>query len=263
MKPKSTNIFYYLGLLPLTVLDFALGMWLARAHLWLVIVLGVLCVLVVGAVIRKFRCLPHTVESYGKLIPSTLTLPGRTDIALFESEEMARYDFMVRVAEFLSPMHFNDEKPKLIINPKMRKEYGDTFMQIAGMREVRRYETHGALRLLLRLVIPVEAMITVALCVFAFQVDLSQYFSNFFLNFILPFLLVVLLVGDLYLWNRSISAQDARLDSFLTSCFSVQDIENYILTIEALEGGNEKENSKKFNAHYAQERIKRLHAIQK
>ena len=182
MKFKSTNIYYMLGLIPLTVLDFALGMWLARAHLWLVIVLGGICALLVHSIIKKFRCVPHTEKSYGTLKPSSLTLPGNYDVAVYESEEMGKYDFMVRTAELISPMRFKGQKPKLIINPKMRREYGDTFVQIAAVRELRRYETNGALRLLLRLVMSVEAMAAVALSVFAFQVDLSLYFSNFFLN---------------------------------------------------------------------------------
>ncbi|MEG2843281.1 MAG: hypothetical protein RR900_07325, partial [Ruthenibacterium sp.] len=179
MKLKSTNIYYLLGLIPLTVLDFTLGMVLAKSHLWLVIALGALCVLSVYAIIKKFIWVPHSEKSYGNLKSVEFSLPVDYEVDLYESEKMACYDFLVRVAELISPLSFHGERPKLVINPNLRAQYGDAFMQIAAVRELRRYEKKGALRTLLRLVMPVELLLALVLSVFAFQVDLTQYFSFF------------------------------------------------------------------------------------
>ena len=258
MKVKSTNYLYMVGLIPLLWVDCLLGMMLAGSKTWVIIVLAAVMVLGSVWVVKKFYNLPRSLISYGALEPLALELPVQYPVKIYTCEGMAKYDFMARVAELISPFKTQDDHFKLAVNPKLLAEHGETFMKIAATREIRRYETKGALKLLLGLLVPLQAILAAVLLVFVAKIDLSLYFSGFFITFLLPFLMVILVVGDLFLWNRCVSLQDIKLDAFLTSYFSVGDVERYIMIMEKVEGGGEKEKSRTFNEHYAKERIQNL-----
>ena len=258
MKVKSTNLWYMVGLIPPLWLDCLLGMSLARNKGWLVVVLGAVMVLGSVWIVKKFHNMPRSEASYEPLRLLTIELPARYPVKLYACDDMAKFDFMARVAEVISPFRMKEDHYKLAVNPKLIEQHGETFIKIAATREMRRYETKGALKLLLGLLVPLQIILAIVLAIFVSRVDLAQYFSAFFITFLLPLLMVFLVVGDLFLWNRFVSQQDIKLDAFLTSYFSVRDVERYITTMEKIEEGGEKEKSRKFSEHYAQERIQNL-----
>ena len=258
MQLKSKNLYYILGLVPLTALDFLLAVKLTAGRWWLSALTGALGVLAVVYIVRKFMWIPRPESGYGKLVPLKLTLPVPYEVDLFACKSMADYDFLNRIVEVISPIRC-EGRMKVAVNPVILKEKGETFMQAAICRELKRYEDGSSLKILLGLVLPIEAAVGIVLGVLAYQVNLSRYFGSFFLNFILPFLLVILLGIDLYLWNRFISGEDIKLDRYLTAYFTPQEVVNYIQTIEAMQTACEGEKSRKFSEHYMEERIKRLY----
>lgn len=258
MQLKSKNIYYILGLVPLTALDFLLAVKLTSGRWWLSALIGVLGVVTIICIIRKFLWIPHSEASYGTLVPLKLTLPVPYEVDLFTCEAMADYDFLNRVVEVISPI-WPAGRLKVAVNPVILKEKGETFMRTAVCRELRRYEDGSSLKILLGLVAPIETAVLIVLGVWAYQVNLSRYFGSFFLNFILPFLMVILLGVDLYLWNRFVSGEDIKLDRYLTKYFTPEEIVCYIETTEEMQSACEGEKSRKFNEHYMEERIKKLY----
>ncbi len=257
MRLKSKNLYYILGLVPLTALDFLLAVKLTAGRWWLSALTAVLGVLAVAYIIRKFLWIPHSEASYGELIPLKLRLPVPYEVDLFACASMANYDFLNRIVEVISPIRCAG-RLKVAVNPVILKEKGETFMRTAICRELKRYEDGSSLKILLGLAVPIEAAIGTVLGVLAFQVDLSRYFGSFFLNFILPFLMVILLGVDLYLWNRFVSGEDIKLDRYLIAYFTTEEVVDYIQTIEKMQSACEGEKSRKFSDHYMEERIKRL-----
>lgn len=258
MKMRSTNGYYMLGLLPVTILDFGLGMYLARSKWWLVLGIFACCILVCIRIVKKFYCVPYSEASYGEMEKLPLILPVPYKTVVFSCENMARYNFLNRIAEVISPMKWKDDYVKIAVNPVMLKKYGSGFIKIAAVRELKRYETGAAYKTLLLLAIPLEMTIAGVLSVFAFRMDLTAYLGNFFVNVLLPFLMAAGLGIFLFLWNRYISRLDMRLDQYLLQWFSPDEVKTYILVVEELEQKQEREKSHTFSQHYAQERIEKL-----
>ena len=75
MKLKSPNVWFILSTVPVLVLDFVLGAWLARGMVWLSVVLLLLGLLAALALVRKFIVLPKPRNRYGTPEPFALELP--------------------------------------------------------------------------------------------------------------------------------------------------------------------------------------------
>lgn len=258
MKLKCTNWYYMAGLLPVTLLNICLGMYLVRNIPWLEIAVFLAGAAVCVYIVKKFIAVPYSEKSYGKMQPLFMELPVSYEVDLYICEEMARYDFLNRVVEVISPVRMKKRRVKVAVNPAILKGYGEGFMKIAILREIRRFEKGVAWKSLVLLVLPLELVFATGLAAFAFQAKIAAYVGYFAVNVVLPFGIVVILAIALFLWNRYISAQDMALDRYLLKFFSAKEVEAYIRSVEEMEQSQETENSRKFSQHYAQERIERL-----
>ncbi len=259
MKLKSLNIYYIIGIIPLTAINFLLGMKLASNKIWLSCIIGIFGIAIISGLIKKFMVMPYSITSYGKLNPLSLDLPidlnGST--MLFTSDIMDKYAFLSRSVEIISPIR-QTGKFIVVVNPKLLREYGKEFTKCAVVRELKKFSTASGLKVILRLVIPIEILISLILSVFAFRINLNTYFSGFYINFILPIITVVIFGLILYTWNRFVSKQDMKLDRYLLEYFSSNDVVHYVEVMNELQSVDESENSRKFNQHYAQERLKNI-----
>jgi hypothetical protein len=263
MKWKSSNVFYLIGIgLPLTVMG-ALGIKIAWPSVWGCAAIFAATVLLLKMLIRKVRFLPRPLAEYGELKRETLELPGDPEVEVYSSNALCQYDFVLRIAEFLSPFSFADRPPKVVINPRLLQEKGTRFMQIAVMREIERYRRKHQTTAILHLLLPLFALAIAALSVFAFKIPLSDYLGPFWVQFAMPFLFTIFLGLHLFLWNKSLSVRDYQLDLFLTSLFTVADVKQYILSVEKLEGGNETKKQGAFNHYYTNLRLKQLEKVKK
>ncbi|HBI71789.1 MAG TPA: hypothetical protein DDY59_01195 [Lachnospiraceae bacterium] len=257
MKLKSLNIYYIIGIIPLTVINFILGIKLASNKIWLACIISIIGIAVISGLIKKFMVMPYSVASYGKLIPLSLDLPVESNTLLYTSETMDKYDFLSRTVEIISPIRQNG-KFIVAVNPKLLRKYGKNFTKCAVVRELKKYSTASGLKVILGLVIPMEVLASIIMSVFAFHLNLSKYFSGFVINFILPFIVVVIFGFTLYTWNRFVSKQDMKLDRYLLEYFSSSDVAHYVKVMNELQSMDEKDNSKKFNQHYSEERLKNI-----
>ena len=82
MKLKSPNVWFILSTVPVLVLDFVLGAWLARGMVWLSVVLLLLGLLAALALVRKFIVLPKPRNRYHRLQRGILSLPGNGQIRI-------------------------------------------------------------------------------------------------------------------------------------------------------------------------------------
>ena len=253
MKIKSPNWIYILAIVPMLVVDFCLGIYLARNKLWLVILLAVLGIAMVVAIFRKFTVMPKPMENYGAYREAELELPVQANVQLYWSEEMARFDFLHRIAEVVTPLIPGDQPFKVMMNPAMEKEYGETFMRVAVTRELESLRTRTSLKSMVGLVLPFEVLVACLLTVGNFHLQLEAQLGGFLVNMVAPAVAVVLFGGALVLWNKSISKQDIRLDRYLLAHFPKKEVEEYIcITEKMLEGG---EKGKEFSEHYKNDRL--------
>ena len=70
MKLKSPNVWFILGTVPVLLLDFALGAWLARGMVWLSVLLLLLGAALAVMMVRKYLVLPKPVKNYGDPEPA-------------------------------------------------------------------------------------------------------------------------------------------------------------------------------------------------
>jgi hypothetical protein len=257
MKLKSLNVYYIIGIVPLTIINFILGLKLSSYKIWLSVIIGIIGIAVISGFIKKFMVMPYPVKSYGKLKPLSLDLPVESNTLLYTSDIMDKHAFLSRTVEIISPIRQKD-KFIVVVNPKLLREYGIEFTKCAIVRELKKYSSKSGLKVILLLIIPMEILASLILSVFAFHLDLSTYVSGFFINFILPFIAVILFSFTLYSWNHFVSKQDLKLDRYLLECFSSNDVVHYVEVMNELQSVNENENSKKFNQHYSKERIKNI-----
>lgn len=254
MKIKSTNWIYIAAITPLLVVDFALGMWLARNKMWLVILLAVFCVAAVAWVFRKFRMMPKSMDTYGNYYKADLELPVDANVELYWAEGMGQFEFLHRIVEVTTPLLPKKGEPfKLMMNPKMLEYYGETFMKVAATRELESLRTYTALKSMLGLVLPFEALAAGLLLVANFHIQLEAILGGFWVNMVGPFLVVALFGLCLFFWNKRISKDDIRLDCYLLAHFSKEEIEEYIcITEKMMEGGAK---GKEFSEHYKNDRL--------
>lgn len=258
MKWRSSNVWYLAGIgIPLAIIA-VLGIKAVWPSIWGSAAILVITVLLLRALIGKTRFIPHPLAQYGELKPQELDLPGNPGVDLYTSGSMCRYDFVLRIVEFLSPLSFEGGRPKVVINPRLLEEKGERFMQIAVMREVERYRRNYQAVSILRLVLPLFAFAIAVLTVFAFDIPLTERLGVFWVQFAMPFLYTILLGLHLFFWNRRISAMDGELDLFLTSVFTVEDVKRYIISVGELERGYEKSKTSTLNQHYINTRLKQL-----
>lgn len=258
MKLKSLNIYYIIGVIPITALNFILGVKLASNKIWLACIIGIIGIAVISGLIKKFMVMPYSLISYGKLTPLSLNLPiDNSNTLLFTSDIMEKHDFLSRSVEIISPIR-QTGKFIVVVNPKLLREYGNEFAKCAIVRELKKFSTASGLKVILRLIIPIEILISLILSVFAFRINLSTYFNDFYINFVLPIIAVVVFGLTLYTWNRYVSRQDMKLDRYLLKYFSSTDVVHYVEIMNELQSVDESENSKKFNQHYAEERLKNI-----
>ena len=251
MKIKSANWMYIAAILPLLVVDFCLGIWMARNKLWLVVLLGVA---MVAAVFRKFKEMPKPMASYGQLRKAELELPVQANVELYWSDEMAKFEFLHRIVEVATPLiPKKDQSFKVMMNPAMLEAHGETFMKVAVTRELESLRTYTSFKSMIGLVVPFEFLACCLLCVANFHLQLEVQLGGFLVNMVAPAVAVVLFGLALYLWNKNISTQDIRLDCYLLAHFSKEEIEEYIcITEKMLEGGNK---GKEFSEHYKNDRL--------
>lgn len=257
MKLKSLNVYYMIGIIPLTVLNFILGLKLTSNKIWLSCIIGIIGIVVISFIFKKFLIMPYSVTSYGKLDPLFLDLPVECNILLYTSDTMEQHAFLGRTVEIISPLRHTGDFI-VVVNPKLLREYGKEFTKCAIVRELKKYSTASGLKVILRMVIPIEVIVSLIMSIFAFNLNLSTYFSSFFINFILPFITVLIFCFTLYSWNRFVSKQDIKLDRYLLDYFSSKDVVHYVEVMNELQSVDESENSRKFNQHYSKERLKNI-----
>jgi len=261
MKWRSSNVLYLIGIgLPLLVIA-ELIIKIAWPSVWGCAAIIVITVLLLKSLIRKVRFLPRALEEYGELIPVELDLPGNPDVEVYSSNALCQYDFVLRIAEFLSPFSFGDTKPKVVINPQLLKEKGKRFMEMAVMREIERYRRNYQVSTILHLFLPLSFLAILVLSVFAFKIPVLEYLGPFWLYFAMPFLLTFLFGLHLFTWNRSLSIKDYQLDSYLASLFGLKEVKQFIMSVAELERRGEKQHHAPVNHHYISQRLKKLEEL--
>lgn len=254
MKLKSPNVWFIFGTVPVLVLDFVLGAWFARGMVWLSVVLLLLGLLAAVALVRKFIVMPKPRNRYGTPEPFALELPINCNAEFYHCPEMAKYEFLHRTVEVVSPL-WNGKKPfQVMINPTLAEKYGQDFEKVAVVRELENFRRKNSLKSLVGLLLPVEVLAAAVPAAVAFGPQLEAVLGSFVLYFAAPFAAVAAFGGCLYLWNRTISIQDKQLDAFLLGYFSKEQVKQYIQVTEKMnaEGGSEK--SRVFTEHYRDDR---------
>lgn len=258
MKLKAPNLWYILGTVPVLMLDFILGARLARGMVWLSVLLLLLGLLASAALVRKFIVLPKPRKHYGTPEPADLDLPITCNAVFYRCPEMAKYEFLHRSVEIVSPIGNGNKPFSVMINPTLKKKYGPDHEKVAVMRELENFRCKNSLKSLIGLLLPAELLVAAVLAAVAFGPQLEAAVGSFMLYFAAPFAAVAAFGGCLYLWNRTITRQDKELDAFLLNYFSKEQVEKYIRITEKAqaEGGNEK--ARVFNEHYRDDRLKAL-----
>ena len=147
MKLKSPNVWFIFGTVPVLVLDFVLGAWFARGMVWLSVVLHLLGLLAAVALVRKFIVMPKPRNRYGTPEPFALELPINCNAEFYHCPEMAKYEFLHRTVEVVSPL-WNGKKPfQVMINPTLAEKYGQDFEKVAVVRELENFRRKNSLNL--------------------------------------------------------------------------------------------------------------------
>lgn len=259
MRLKSINIYYLIGLLPMAVVVYLLALKLAVSVTWIFLLILLLGEFIIWKLGKELWFLPGKKEDYADLKRIDFQLPLDYQVDIYTCETLSRYEFILRTAEVISPLIFpKGERVKVAINGRLLNQEGERFMQIATLREIERYREKTQAKVMVRLVLPILIMAAFGLSVFVYDIDLVQYVGGFVVYFALPFLTAGVFLLHLLLWNRYVSAQEGKLDVFLTRYFPVKDVADYILRLEVLEEKNESEKYGAFNQHYAKKRVKNL-----
>lgn len=259
MRLKRNNIYYIIGIVPLSLVVTVFALILSYEKVWLFYTLLILASLILYSVVRKFNCLPRPLREYKDLRPIKLNLPVQYDVQYVVSKDLDQYAFLGRVVEIISPLYMKKgEKIRVVISEEKRKTYGDAFIKMAVCRELEKYRSKSAVKILLSLITPVLAVAAVTLAFFVFKIDVLQYFNYFVAYFLFPFLATALLLSYLFFWNKYVTKEEVRLDTFLISHFSKEDVEKYIKTVEVIEGGDTTRKHQDFEKYYTAQRIKKL-----
>lgn len=258
MKWKSTNILFLLGI-GLPVLCLAGLAWLtAWPHYVACGAVAAVCGTLLFWLFKKTACLPYPRDSYGSLTPLQLDLPGDFGVALCTDKSLAQHDFLLRIAEFVSPLRFGGATPMVVLNPLMLENEGAEFMAMAAVREIGRYKLKIQPKTVLWLLCPILALAALILSVPAFDLPLERYFGPFLTQLILPLVCALALVAHIFAWNRRAAAQDARLDRFMLQYYPADRVEWQIKKMGVLEGRFDKATYRPFNEHCLKERIEQL-----
>lgn len=262
MKWKSTNIFYFIGVgLPLIVAA-ALSIRLAYpGKIWVIVLVAVVAALILKTVIKKTLWVPNSIDSYGEITLLELELPKEYGVDVYTSETMCKYDFIFRLAELVSPLAFRGNRPKIMVNPKMLKEEGEDFIKIAVTEQIERYRSKYQLFTTLRLVCPILLIVIAGLSIFVLNINLSVYIPGFLLSYLAPAILLGIFMLHLFLWNRSLSKKDQKIDTILATLFPMEDVKSYIKTVDRLERKGEKDNKAQVSQHYLEQRLKHLNNL--
>ena len=146
MKLKSPNVWFIFGTVPVLVLDFVLGAWFARGMVWLSVVLLLRGLLAAVALVRKFIVMPKPRNRYGTPEPFALELPINCNAEFYHCPEMAKYEFLHRTVEVVSPL-WNGKKPfQVMINPTLAEKYGQDFEKVAVVRELENFRRKNSLK---------------------------------------------------------------------------------------------------------------------
>lgn len=258
MSKKSYNWQFMIPTIGLVSIDCILLSYIARNYILAIIAIFLVYVLIIFKVVTKFLEMPHKVSKYGKLEDATFDIPGNTNIKVFLSSEMGRFDFLGRVAELTSSI-FQKEENKLILNQELLEKKGKRFMQMAGTREILKFNNKIYLKNYLGVILPILIASGLAFAYFAFASQLYERFPLPMLNFIFPFLLAILFVFSLFRWNSSISKRDSMLDKEMLNYYRLEEIEFFIKEEEKILSKGDPEKSRVFNDHFSKERISKLH----
>lgn len=258
MKLKAPNLWYILGTVPVLMMDFVLGAWLARGMVWLSVLLLLLGLLVSVALVRKFIVLPKPRKHYGTPEPVDLDLPITCNAVFYRCPEMEKYEFLHRSVEIVSPIGNGNNPFSVMINPALGKKYGSDYEKVAVMRELENFRRKNSLKSLIGLLLPVEVLAAAVLAAVAFGPQIEAVVGSFALYFAAPFVAVAAFGGCLYLWNRTIIRQDKELDAFLLGYFSKAQVEKYIQITEKNQAEGENEKARVFSEHYRDDRLKAL-----
>ena len=230
---KSYNWQYILPTVFFIALDSFMLSCLVKRHIWAVILIDIIAIALIAKVISKFSNLPHPIDKYGKLEKADFQISSNKDIEVYLSETMGKYDFLGRIAEVTSSLSGKAEN-KLIINKKILEEEGKRFVQMAGTREILKYNRKIHLKNYLGVSIPVLAIIAIVATFLAFYSFFSERLPLVFLTFLLPFLLAALFVGSLFHWNKMISQRDFLLDREMLNYYRLEEVEAFIKNEEKI-----------------------------
>lgn len=259
MKVKSINKYYLIGIIPLLLLNMVLGLILTYETKWIFYSILAISLAIIYKIFMKFSCLPKRATEYKDFRPLDLKIPIPYDVELYISSDLDKYDFLNRVVEIISPLHQQKgEKLRVVISEKFLKTYRKRFMEIAVCREIEKFRTKSTLKIVLALIIPILTVTAIVMYGCIIEINILKHFSLFVGYFLLPFFTVVLILTYLWFWNKYMSREEMRLDRFLMSHFKTSDIEEYIITMEKIEGGEEAPKNKEFNEFYAKKRLEKL-----
>ena len=157
MKLKSWNVYYIIGLVPIKLINFILGIKLTSNKIWLSSMIGIIGIGVFIGIVKKFTVMPYPIASYGKLQPLSLDLPVECNALLFTSDIMDQHSFLSRTVEIITTIRRTDTYT-IVVSPKLLREYGEEFTRCAVVREIKKYSSKSALKIFLLLVIPLEVL---------------------------------------------------------------------------------------------------------
>lgn len=255
---RSTNKFYFWGLGTPIIIITILSMILFYHNFLYVVLSALLSLFIIGFLYKKTRYIPYSKSAYEDLELLHLPLPTEYKVEVYSSQSMSNNKFALRIVELISPYYLKKEPLKAVINKKLYKEFGESFFSIAVTRELEKYKIKYQIKTILRLLLPIFFGIIIALL---FQILKGSGIlpnSLFIPHFLLPVLLMLLFVTHLYLWNRMMLKMDYQLDENLATFFSLEEIVKYIVVVDKIERGGDKEKYSEVNEHYQKERVKRI-----
>lgn len=257
IRLKSGNVWYLAVLAPLWAAVCVCGLLLANS-LWLRAVIAAAGIAALGWLLRKVLCLPRPAGSYTGLEPLELKLPVECNVRPCLCSEMARYDFLHRTLELVTPLRQKAGEPFLLaVNPELLKQEGEGYVRIAAMREIERCRRQEQLKTVLGLLTPLLSLGLLAeLAVLARRAGAAA--PTGFWQLLEPVALAAAVILILYGWNRGVSRQDLRLDAALRQWFGVEEIVQYIRRSEAMLQEGEKEERQAIQQHFVQQRIDAL-----
>ncbi len=257
IRLKSGNVWYLVALAPLWAAVCILGGLLANS-LWLRAVIAAAGLGALAWLCRKVLCLPRPAASYTGLEPLGLALPVQCNVRLCLCGEMARYEFLHRTVELVTPLRQKAGEPFLLaVNPELLRQEGEGYVRIAAMREIERCRRQEQLKTVLGLLTPLLGLALLAeLAALARRAGAAAPTGVWAL--LEPTLLAAAAVLALYGWNQGVSRQDLRLDAALKEWFTVPELVQYIRRSEAMLQEGEKEERRAVQQHFVQQRIDAL-----